>query len=71
MRNAKGKRPLGGPRCRWRVILRLLLDRMGLYGLDLAQDRGHWRALYAMFKQQRDWLFLQQYYSSMEIIRIA
>jgi hypothetical protein len=42
----EGKRPLGRPRRRWRIILRWILDRMGWYELiDLAQDRDQWKAL--------------------------
>jgi hypothetical protein len=41
------KRPLGTPRrrCVDNIKICLKRDRMGWYGLDLAQDRGQWRAL--------------------------
>jgi hypothetical protein len=42
-----GKRPLGRPRRRW-VDIKMDLRGMGLGGMDwidLAQDRGQWKAL--------------------------
>jgi hypothetical protein len=48
---SEGKRPLGRPRRRWVVNIKMDLrerERMGWYGLDwidLAQDREKWRAL--------------------------
>jgi hypothetical protein len=30
----EGKRQLGRPRCRWRIILEWILERMVWYGLD-------------------------------------
>jgi hypothetical protein len=44
--NPEGKRPLGRPRRMWVDNIEMdLRDRMGWYGLDLAQDRDQWRAL--------------------------
>jgi len=43
-----GKRPLGRPRCRWEDSIRMDLQEVGCWGMDwieLAQDRGRWRAL--------------------------
>jgi hypothetical protein len=47
----EGKRPLGGPRCRWEVNMKMDLQDVG-YGvmdwidwIDLAQDRARWWAL--------------------------
>ena len=44
----EGKRPLGGPRCRWEDNIKMDLQEVGCGGLDwieLAQDRDSWRAL--------------------------
>jgi hypothetical protein len=44
----EGKRPLGRPRRRWEDNIKLdLQDVGGGYGdwMELAQDRGRWRAL--------------------------
>jgi hypothetical protein len=44
----KGKRPLGRPRRRWEVGIRMDLRETGLEGVDwirLAQDRDRWRAV--------------------------
>jgi hypothetical protein len=43
----EGKRPLGRPRRRWRIILRWILERGwgGMDWIDLAQDRDQWRAV--------------------------
>jgi hypothetical protein len=44
----EGKRPLGSPRHRWVDNIKLDLREMGLCGMDwidLAQDRGQWKAL--------------------------
>jgi hypothetical protein len=42
-----GKRPLGRPRHRWMDYIKMGLqkDRGGVDWIDLAQDRGQWRAL--------------------------
>jgi hypothetical protein len=48
MRKPEGKRPLGRPRCRLVVKIKLDLREMGWVGMDwidLAQDRDQWRAL--------------------------
>jgi hypothetical protein len=45
---AKGRRPLGRPRCRWAVNIKIDLREIGWNGVewvDLAQDRDQWRAL--------------------------
>ena len=42
----EGKRPLGRPRCRWEDI-KMHLQELGCGGMDwieLAEDRGRWRA---------------------------
>ena len=42
-----GKRPIGGPRCRWDNI-RMDLEMIGINAgswVDSAQDRDYWRAL--------------------------
>jgi hypothetical protein len=44
----KGKRPLGRPRCRWVDNIKIDLREIGWDGvdwIDLARDRGQWRAL--------------------------
>jgi hypothetical protein len=44
----EGKRPLGGPTCRWGDNIKMDLKEIGLDGMDwihLAQDRDQWRAL--------------------------
>jgi hypothetical protein len=44
----EGKRPLGKPRCRWEDTINADLQEVGCGGMDwieLAQDRGRWRAL--------------------------
>jgi hypothetical protein len=44
----EGKRPLGGPRPRWEDNIRMDLKEMiweGVDWIDLAQDRGKWRAV--------------------------
>ena len=43
-----GKRPLGRPKCRWENNIKMDLREVGCEGtdwLELAQDRGRWRAL--------------------------
>jgi hypothetical protein len=44
----EGKRPLGRPRRRWVDNIKMDLGEVGWDGvdwIDLAQDRGRWRAL--------------------------
>jgi hypothetical protein len=44
----EGKRPLGRPRRRWVVNIRMDLGEVGwgdVVWIDLAQDRNRWRAL--------------------------
>jgi len=44
----EGKRPLGRPRRRWEDNIRIDFQEVGCGGMDwieLAQDRGRWRAL--------------------------
>jgi len=44
----KGKRPLGRPRHRWKGNIKVDVQEVGCGGMDwieLAQDRGRWRAL--------------------------
>jgi hypothetical protein len=49
MRMFEGKRPLGRPRRRWKIILRWIFKNLGGVGrgdwMELAQDRDRWRAL--------------------------
>jgi hypothetical protein len=40
-----GKRPLGRPRRRWKVNIRIDLEEIGINWVDSAQDRDYWRAL--------------------------
>jgi hypothetical protein len=47
----KGKRPLGRPRHRWEDNIKLDLRKIGIIGVNwiqLAQDRGRWRAFVNM-----------------------
>jgi hypothetical protein len=42
------RRPLGRPRRKWEVIIKMYFRKVGWDGMgcnDLAQDRDHWRAL--------------------------
>jgi hypothetical protein len=44
----EGKRPLGKPRCRWENNIKMDLREVGCGGMnwiELAPDRGRWRAL--------------------------
>ena len=44
----EGKRPLGRPRRKWEDNIKMDLQNVGCGGMDwieLAQDRGRWRAL--------------------------
>jgi hypothetical protein len=48
VRKPVGKRPLGRPRRRWEVNIRMDLQEVECGGMDwiaLAQDRDRWRAL--------------------------
>jgi hypothetical protein len=45
---SEGKRPLGRPRSRWVDNIKIDLREIGwvgVYWIDLAQDRDQWRAL--------------------------
>jgi len=44
----EGKKPLGRPRRRWEDNIKMNLQEVGCGGMDwieLAEDRGRWRAL--------------------------
>jgi len=44
----EGKKPVGSPRRRWENNIRMDLQEVGCKGMDrieVAQDRGRWRAL--------------------------
>jgi hypothetical protein len=44
----EGKRPLGGPRCKWMDNIKMDLREVGWGGvdwIDLAHNRDQWRAL--------------------------
>jgi hypothetical protein len=45
MGRPEGKRPLGRTRCRWVNYIKMDLREDGMDWIDLAQDRGQWRAL--------------------------
>ena len=48
MGKSEGKRPFGRPRYRWEDNIKMDLKEVGCGGIDwidLAQDRGRWRAL--------------------------
>jgi hypothetical protein len=45
---SEGKRPLGRPRRRWEDNIKMVLQKVGFGGMDrieMAQDKGRWRAL--------------------------
>jgi hypothetical protein len=47
VRKPEGKGPLGTPRLRWEYNIKMDLEEVewGMDWIDLAQDRGRWRAL--------------------------
>jgi hypothetical protein len=52
----EGKRPLGRPRRRWEGNIKMNLQEVGEGRgdwMELAQDRGRWRALVGMVKDFR------------------
>ena len=52
----EGKRPLGRPRCRWEDNIKMdLREVVGVGGdcMELAQDRGRWRALLGTVRNLR------------------
>jgi hypothetical protein len=44
---SEGRRPLGRPRHRWRIILKRIFKKWdgGMDWIDMAQDRDRWRAV--------------------------
>jgi hypothetical protein len=38
----EGKRPLGKPRCRWEVNIKMDFQEVGMDYIELAQDRDSW-----------------------------
>ena len=55
MGKPEGKRPLGRPRRRWEDNIKMDLREVGGGGdwMELAQDRGRWRALVNMVMNLR------------------
>jgi hypothetical protein len=45
VRKSAVKKPLGRPRCRWEDGFRMDLREWSIERIQLAQDRGQWRAL--------------------------
>jgi len=45
--NSEGKRPLGTPRHRWRILLKWIFRKWdrGRDWIDLAENRSRWQAL--------------------------
>ena len=44
----EGKRPYGGPMCKWEDNIKVDLQEVGFWGMDwieLAEDRDRWQAL--------------------------
>jgi hypothetical protein len=52
----EGKRPLGRPKHRWEVNIRMDLQKVGfgcVYWIGLAQDRDRWQALVSAVRNLR------------------
>jgi hypothetical protein len=52
----EGKRPMGRPRCRWVDNIKMDLQEIGggrEDWMELAKDRGEWRALVSMVREFR------------------
>jgi hypothetical protein len=71
MGKPEGKRPLGRPRCRWEDGIRMDLREIGwgsVEWIQLAQDKGRWRAIVNMVMTFSFWghrvSFYQHHYKS-------